>query len=90
MEIDELLPECGPRTRVLADVLLRLSRPIGDIDERERAFAAALDAITLEGIGAAGLGEWSDRCAVYAAKLVLDHRDDEARMMAGAARVLAA
>jgi hypothetical protein len=78
------------RGNVLAVVLARESRPIGDLDARERAIGATVDAIVLEGIGVASRAEWADRLNAYAATLVLARRVDEARMMAAAARILTA
>lgn len=78
------------RGGMLAVVLVDVSRGIEDPDERVRALDRTLDAIGLEGIGVDSLQEWADRLNAYAGTLVLAHRVDEARMMAAAARLLAA
>ncbi len=79
-----------PRGETLVDVLAVTSRPIRDLDARARALDATLDAIRLEGIGVESLDEWASRCNAYAATLLLGGRVHEARMVAAAARVLAA
>jgi hypothetical protein len=89
MFADELA-DVGPRTRAVVTVVLLGARPIVDETARGRAVDAVLSAISLEGIGVTGRAEWADRLVWQASTFALARRFDEARMVAAAARILAA
>jgi hypothetical protein len=78
------------RSDALLAALVVASRPV-DPEVRDDLIGRTIDAIAAENVGnAGGLDEWASRCALHAASVIVARRYDEARLLAAAARLLAA